>query len=207
MFPVSDQSAATIANLLVREIVCRHGVPSEVLSDWGRAFLLKEVQQLLGYKKINTSAYHPQTDGLVELTSMLAKTVERGGKNWDQQLLFAYCASQQQSTPLYRRDPRLSPLKELELATQISEAWEVARQCAQRRQKVFYNRKSPNFTTWNECFSSSLPTRPVILGSLPDPGRQYSIVSLDRLRRYPLEVPDVCWPPKKSACGRTQKWI
>ena len=124
VYPVPDQCAATIANLLVREIVSRHGVPSEVLSDRGRVFLsglLKEVQQLLGFKKVNTSAYHPQTDGLVErfnrtLTAMLAKTVEHGGKDWDQKLpfvLFAYRASQQQSTLespfflLYGRDPRL----------------------------------------------------------------------------------------------------
>ena len=124
VFAVPDQSAATIANLLVKEIVSRHRVPSALLSDRGRTFLsglLREIQQLLGFKKVNTSAYHPQTDGLVErfnrtLTSMLAKTVERGGKDWDQRLpfvLFAYRASQQQSTLespfflLYGRDPRL----------------------------------------------------------------------------------------------------
>ena len=39
VFAVPDQSAATIARLLVEEIVSRHGVPSEVLSDQGRAFL------------------------------------------------------------------------------------------------------------------------------------------------------------------------
>lgn len=87
--PASDQTAATIANLLVREIVSRYGVVSEVLSDRGRAFLsslLKEVQQLLGFHKTNTTAYNPQTDGLVErfnrtLTMMLAKTVESGGRD------------------------------------------------------------------------------------------------------------------------------
>ena len=68
-----------------------HGVPSEVLSDRGRAFLsglLREVQQLLVFKKANMSAYHPQTDGLVQrfnttLTTMLAKTVEKRGPDWD----------------------------------------------------------------------------------------------------------------------------
>ena len=96
----------------------------EVLSDHGRAFLsglFQEMQQLLGFHKTNMSAYNSQTDGLVErfnrtLTSMLAKTVERGGKDWDQKLpyvLFAYRASQQQSTLespfflLYGRDLRL----------------------------------------------------------------------------------------------------
>ena len=51
---MSDQSAATIANLLVEEVVSQHGVPSEVLSDRGRAFLsglLREVQKLLGSRK------------------------------------------------------------------------------------------------------------------------------------------------------------
>lgn len=86
VYPTPDQTAATVANLLVREIVNRHRVPSKLLSD--------------------TTAYHPQTDRLVErfnrtLTTMLAKTVERGGRDWDQRLplvLFAYRASQQQST-------------------------------------------------------------------------------------------------------------
>ena len=109
VLPVPDQSAATIAKLLVEEIVSRHGVPSEVLSDRGRAFLsglMKEVETLLGFHKVNTSAYHPQTDGLVELfnrtlTSMLAKKTEKEGRDWDQHLpyvLFVYRASQQQST-------------------------------------------------------------------------------------------------------------
>ena len=76
---------------------------------------------LLGFHKVNTTAYHPQTDGLVErfnrtLTAMLAKTVQRGGRDWDQHLpyvLFAYRASLQESTQespfflLYGRDPRL----------------------------------------------------------------------------------------------------
>lgn len=115
VYPTPDQSAATVANLLVREIVSRHGVPSELLSDRGRAFLLQEVQSLLGFKKVS---YHPQTDGLVErfnrmLTAMLAKTVERGGRDWDQRLPFVLFAYQQQSTLespfflLYGRDPRL----------------------------------------------------------------------------------------------------
>ena len=37
------------------------------------------------------------------------------------------------------------------------------------------------------------------------PEEEAILVSLDRLRRCPLEVPDVCWPPKKSACGRIQR--
>ena len=118
---LSDQSAATVAKLLVEEIVSRHGVPAEVLSDRGQAFLsglLKEVEALLGFHKVNTTVYHPQTDGRFNrtLTAMLVKTVQSGGRKWDHHLpyvLFAYRASLQKSTQespfylLYGRDQRL----------------------------------------------------------------------------------------------------
>ena len=190
VFPVPDQTAATVARLLVEEIVSRHGVPAEVLSDRGRTFLsglMREVEELLGFHKTNTSAYHPQTDGLVErfnrtLTAMLAKTVEKGGKDWDQRLpyvLFAYRASQQQSTQespfflLYGRDPRLPtdsalcPTKtrksvELQeygrgLVTKMSDAWELARKCigrAQQRQKQYYDKRQrrPAFQVGDRTF-------------------------------------------------------
>ena len=152
----SDQTALTIAKLFVEQIVCRHGVPAQLLSDCGAAFLshlLTEICKLLGVEKLNTTAYHPQTDGLVErfnrtLTDMLAKKVEQSEKNWDNHLpfvLFAYRASLQESTGespfylLYGRDPRLPTTLGLdnlqqgevdldtykgEIAIKFSEAWE-----------------------------------------------------------------------------------
>ena len=109
MFPTPDQTAETIANLFVREIISRHGVPAKLLSDRGTNFLselMLEICKLMGTEKVNTSSYHPQTDGLVErfnrtLTSMLAKTVEKDERNWDHRLpyvLFAYRTSLQEST-------------------------------------------------------------------------------------------------------------
>ena len=68
VFATSDQSSFTIARLLVEHVISRHGVPQELLSDRGPAFLSKlmmEVCKLMGIKKMNTTAYHPQTDGLV----------------------------------------------------------------------------------------------------------------------------------------------
>ena len=81
VFPTPDQSALTIARLLVSEIISRHRVPRELLSGRGAAFLsqlLPELYQLLGIHKVSTTAYHPQTDGLVErfhrtLTDMLSR--------------------------------------------------------------------------------------------------------------------------------------
>ena len=76
---------------------------------------------MLGVKKLNTSGYHPQSDGLVEkfnstLTNMIAKSCESRPYDWDQQLpflLFAYRVSAQESTKdspfflLYGRDARV----------------------------------------------------------------------------------------------------
>ena len=67
---------------------------------------MQEVCEVLGVKKINTTAYHPQTDGLVErfnrtLTSMLSKRLERNGSDWDIHLpftVFAYRTAVQEST-------------------------------------------------------------------------------------------------------------
>ena len=50
---------------------------------------MKKVQKLLGFHQVNTSAYHPQTDDLMEcfnrtLIAMLAKTVQTDGHDWDE---------------------------------------------------------------------------------------------------------------------------
>ena len=87
----------------------RHGVPKKLLSDRGGSFLLSlisEIYQLLNIKKVNTTAYHPQNDGLVEwfnrtLTGMLAKSTHSHPRDWDEQLpnaLFAYRTSKHNST-------------------------------------------------------------------------------------------------------------
>ena len=92
IFPVKDQSAYTVAKLLVEHVITRHGVPKELLSDRGANFLsalMQEVCSLMGIKKANTTAYHSQIDGLIErfnhtLIAMLAKTVENRGRDWDE---------------------------------------------------------------------------------------------------------------------------
>jgi transposase InsO family protein len=80
-FPIKDQKAEMVARVLVEEVICRQGAPERLLSDRGLNFL-SEVCRLMQIKKINTSGYHPQTDGLVErfhrtLISMLSRYVRR----------------------------------------------------------------------------------------------------------------------------------
>ena len=84
------------------------GIPEEILADQGTNFtsqLLWEVYRLLQIKPIQTTPYHPQTDGLVErfnstLKSMLRKSVDEEGKDWDRLLLYLLFA--------YREVPKAS---------------------------------------------------------------------------------------------------
>ena len=68
-FPIPDQEAQTVASLLVKDVVCWFGAPVLIHSDQGRNFesaLFTEMCQLLGMKKTRTTAYHPESDGIVE---------------------------------------------------------------------------------------------------------------------------------------------
>ncbi len=119
--PLRSISAKSVSEALFR-LISRVGIPKEILTDQGTAFMsrtLKELYELLGIKSIRTSVYHPQTDGLVErfnrtLKTMVRKFVEEDAKNWDkwlEPLLFAVREVPQASTGfspfelLYGRSP------------------------------------------------------------------------------------------------------
>ena len=108
-FPMVDQEASTVASLLVREVICRFGVPLLIHSDQGRNFessLFTEVCRLLGMQKTRTTAYHPQSDGMVErfnrtLENQLARFVNDHHSDWDQYLpyiLMAYRSATHEAT-------------------------------------------------------------------------------------------------------------
>jgi len=124
IFAVPTIDAETIAKLLVNEIIPRHGAPRTLLSDRGKNFLsllVAEVCKLYSIKKVNTTSYHPQTDGLVErMNSTLCQTlsmfVSKNHKDWDvfvPAALFAFRTSPSESTGetpfylLYGREARL----------------------------------------------------------------------------------------------------
>ncbi len=99
-FPLKDYTTESIAKILVNEVVLRYGFPAKLLSDRGTSFLSKVAQcvyKLLNVEKINTTSYHPQTDGLVErfnktLVDMLSKLVNDNTDNWDELIPFALYA-------------------------------------------------------------------------------------------------------------------
>ena len=141
-FAVPTIDAPTIADLLVNEILPRHGAPRKLLSDRGSNFLsrlVKEVCFLMDTKKTFTTSYHPQCDGLVErfngtLAQSLSHYVNSSQKDWDRYLnpvLFGYRVSPSEVTGespfflLYGRQPRLpmdvSMLPPREVSASIAE--------------------------------------------------------------------------------------
>ncbi len=126
-------SAKSVAEALF-SMISRVGIPKEILTDQGTAFMsrtIRELYGLLGIKSVRTSVYHPQTDGLVErfnrtLKTMIRKFVHEDAENWDkwlEPLLFAVREVPQASTGfspfelLYGRQPR----RVLDI---LREAWE-----------------------------------------------------------------------------------
>jgi len=95
-FALKDFTTESIAQILIKEVILRYGFPSKLLSDRGTLFLSKVAQsvyKLLNISKINTTSYHPQTDGLVErfnktLIDMLSKLVDENN-DWDELIPYA----------------------------------------------------------------------------------------------------------------------
>ena len=92
--------ATRVAQELIK-LFAQVGIPEEILTDQGTNFmseLLQDLYSALQIKRLRTSPYHPQTDGLVErfnstLKGTLRKFVSSNQKDWDVYLpyvLFAY---------------------------------------------------------------------------------------------------------------------
>ena len=134
-----------------------------------------------------------------------------------------------------REDSKAVNLKEYgaELASQMAEAWDLARQCihkAQKRQKDVYDRKvrPPNFKVGDRVFlfKPADKTGPLRKFARPYHGpfrvvemdvntakiRRVDrledddiLVAVDHLRHCPSEVPDAFWPSTKQKKGKTKK--
>ena len=96
-----NQKSERIVRLLVEEVIPLFSVPESLLSDRGTnllSHLMTDVCALLGITKLNTTAHHPQCDGMVEhfnrtLKALLRKHAAVYGSQWDQYLpgvLWAY---------------------------------------------------------------------------------------------------------------------
>ena len=89
-YPLENQRADVVAEVLVKEFISRFGVPMQMHSDQGRNFesaVFSGVCNLLGINKTRTTALHPESDGMMErfnrtLENQLAIFVEHHQKDW-----------------------------------------------------------------------------------------------------------------------------
>ena len=136
-YPLPDATASTVARKLVREFVCRFGVPQELHSDQGANFeseVFREMCQTLGVSKTRTTAYNPKSDGMVErfnktLVNIVAVLINPQGKqmDWDEFLpfaTFAYRCTPQDSTG---ESPNLMMLgREVSIPVDLATGWPEA---------------------------------------------------------------------------------
>ena len=109
VYALPNQEEVTVADVLVKEFVCRFGVPLFIHSDQGRNFesaVFGEMCRLLGITKIRTTPLHPQSDGMGErfnqtIESQLSKYVQDHQRDWDRHipfLLMAYRTATNETT-------------------------------------------------------------------------------------------------------------
>ena len=90
--PLNDTTATSCAQALVFHWIACFGIPIDMSSDRGPQFtsqLWKSITQLLGTQLHHTTAYHPQSNGLVERFHRHLESALRAcltGPNWTQEL-------------------------------------------------------------------------------------------------------------------------
>ena len=78
--PVRNITATNIAIVFYKNWVCRFGVPDNLISDQGTQFesyVFKETLNRLGITRCRTTAYHPQTNGILERSHAVIKSMLR----------------------------------------------------------------------------------------------------------------------------------
>ncbi|CAH8460926.1 unnamed protein product [Heterobilharzia americana] len=143
---IPDQRAKTVTAAVMRHIIADHGVPKMILTDQGPCFESEEFKsclEQLDIKRIRTTPYHPQTNGLTERNNRTLKEwlASKGG-NWETELplvLLAHRASVQGTTKksafqlMYGRKPRL-PIHSKTWPQQ--QPWNMTRLREERKQAI-----------------------------------------------------------------------
>ena len=122
--PLKDATAHTVARAFIDNWICRHSVPTSLISDRGSCFtseVMKIVCDLMGIHKAFSCAYRPMTDGLAESHVKICKNLLKAfcmdkGSAWPdllQQCVFAYRTSKNSTgySPFFLekgRSPRLA---------------------------------------------------------------------------------------------------
>ena len=106
---IPNAKASSVVSFFYKDIICRHGYPKEILPDRGIHFVNEMLDSLciqLEVKHRLSTAYYPQTNGLVErfnriLCETLAKFASTNKDDWDLYIpsaLFAYRVKKHNTT-------------------------------------------------------------------------------------------------------------
>ena len=95
--PIRQQDADTVARTFVSQIVLKYGTPSVVQTDQGANFLsevFRSTCKILKIQKIQSTAFHPESQGSIErshrvLAEYLRHYVNQDQTNWDVWVPFA----------------------------------------------------------------------------------------------------------------------
>ena len=114
-FPAPNKEAATIARIIVEQVICRFGTPLSIVTDRAKELdgeLMREICRLLDVDKLRTTAYKASTNAAAErfhrtLNSIIGKMIDENQREWDSLLPYvmaAYrssCHEATQFTPNY----------------------------------------------------------------------------------------------------------
>jgi len=88
--PIADITAETISSVFLNTWVSRFGVPLYVVTDRGTQFeaeMFHQLSKVIGFHRLRSTAYHPQTNGMVERFHRTLKTsLTARGSNWIEDL-------------------------------------------------------------------------------------------------------------------------
>lgn len=98
-YPVRSTESDMIVDTLA-DFISRHGTPSRIISDNGGNLTSEDIEEVyknFGIRHVNTSPYHPASNGQVErshktLINALAHIVDENQLDWDIKLKFALLA-------------------------------------------------------------------------------------------------------------------
>ncbi|XP_043604719.1 uncharacterized protein LOC122577454 [Bombus pyrosoma] len=106
--PIKGTSSAEIADVFIKQFICRFGSPRAILTDQGANFtssLIKKVAKKFRIKRYTTTAYHPQSNGSIERSHHVLKEYLKlyieNSRNWDEWVelaMFSYNTSVHEGT-------------------------------------------------------------------------------------------------------------
>jgi hypothetical protein len=210
--PLPNQESVTIADALIREVICRYGLPREIISDQGLNFTSRLIQNICDrfhIKKTKTCPYTPASNGLTEranrwIADALSKIIENQ-KDWDKLVslvCFFYRSSQHKATgcspallamgrelkvPVDVMYPtgRIEKVSVPQYIEDLEERLNVAAEFARQRMEMDWESREANSRTWVN-YSQIDITKPVYIFN-PSVTRG-NIPKLSRFWRGPYKV-------------------